>query len=339
MSPGLQAHTRKITYVYDDQPLVSIVIPNKDHKEDLKTCIDSIRRLAGDTPYEILVVENNSTSQEIFSYYKELTAQSQPAVQGQPNAQPQSDPAAQGQPNTHPQSDPDAKGQPHTQLQFDADAQVRILTYEGAFNYSKINNFAARQARGEYLLFLNNDTELITPGCLTELLNYARRPDVGAVGAQLFYGDDTVQHAGVILGYGGVAGHAFEGTPRSEAEKITHLTCARAYGAVTAACMMVRRSLFESLGGFDEALGVAYNDIDLCLRIGQAGKKVICTPYAQLFHYESQTRGLELTDEKARRVRRETELFLARWGALIKRGDPCYNPNLTLEAPDFSLRR
>ena len=289
---GMQPYTRRITYIYGNEPLVSIIIPNKDHKEDLEKCIDSIRRFGGYSQYEIIIVENNSTSREIMEYYEEL----------------------------------------------EKHGDVKITVYKGEFNYSKINNFALGCARGEYLLFLNNDTEMITEGCIKAMVNYARQQDVGAVGALLLYGDDTIQHAGVVLGYGGIAGHAFEGMPLEQAKKILPVISARSYSAVTAACMMVRRSLFEKLGGFDEALGVAYNDIDLCLRIGEAKKKVIYTPYACLRHYESKTRGLELTDEKAERIRKETEIFQDRWEKILRDGDPHYNPNLTLEKPDFSLK-
>lgn len=294
VSAGLQPWTRRITYALPEQPpMVSVLIPNRDHRKELRACIDSIRRFAGYEPYEILVLENNSTAPEILSYYEELQKEK----------------------------------------------DVRILTCEGAFNYSRVNNLGAEEARGEYLLFLNNDTEMTAPGCMRELMNYAQLPEVGAVGAQMFYGDDTIQHAGVVLGYGGMAGHAFEGLERSEAMKRDEIICARCCSAVTAACMMVRRSVFEQAGGFDEAFGVAYNDIDLCLRIGRLGKRIVYTPYAQLYHYESQTRGLELTDEKAERVRRESGLFRERWKEELENGDPCYNPNLTLEKADYSLRR
>lgn len=274
------------------RPLVSILIPNKDHKEDLEKCIASIRRYGGYAPYEIVILENNSVSPEIFSFYEELKSEK----------------------------------------------DVRVIRYEGDFNFSKINNFGARQAKGEYLLFLNNDTEMTSEGCIREMMNYAALPEAGAVGALLFYGDDTVQHAGVVIGYGGLAGHAFEGRERQKAMQTQEIACARCCSAVTAACMMVQRSLFEALGGFEERLGVAYNDIDLCLRIGKAGKKVIYTPHAQLYHYESRTRGLELTNEKAARIRRETAFFQERWKELLESGDPYYNPNLTLEKPDFSLK-
>lgn len=291
-SEGIMPWSRKITYVHETEPLVSILIPNKDHPEDLERCIASIRKFAGYGRYEILIIENNSTTAEIKALYETLEKQE----------------------------------------------DVRVITYDGTFNYAKINNFGQKQAKGEYLLFLNNDTEMCADGCILEMMNYARCMDVGAVGARMYYGDGCIQHAGVVLGYGGIAGHAFEGLKPGEASRIREIICARTCSAVTAACMMVRRSLFEELGGFDEALGVAYNDIDLCLRIGAAGKKVLYTPFAELFHYESRTRGMELTKEKAERIRKETEYFKQRWHALLEQGDPCYNPNLTLEKSDFSLR-
>ena len=293
VTAGIQPWTRKITYVLPEQsPLVSILIPNKDHREDLEKCINSIRQFSGYEPYEILILENNSSTQEIRSYYEEL------------------------------QKEPD----------------IRVIFCGGAFNYSSVNNQGVAQAKGAYLLFLNNDTEMLKPDCIRELMNYALLPEVGAVGAQMFYGDDTIQHAGVVLGYGGLAGHAFEGLERQKTSAHDEIICPRCCSAVTAACMMVRRIVFEQAGGFDEAFGVAYNDIDLCLRIGKLGKQIIYTPYAQLYHYESQTRGLELTDEKAERIRRESALFRSRWGDLLAQGDPFYNPNLTLEKADYSLK-
>ncbi len=293
VTEGPQPWTRKVTYALPQtRPLVSILIPNKDHQEDLEKCIRSIRQFGGYGPYEILILENNSSTPEIHSYYKKL------------------------------QKEPD----------------IRVLSCEGAFNYARVNNQGAAQAKGDYLLFLNNDTEMAKPDCILELMKYALLPEVGAVGAQLFYGDDTIQHAGVVLGYGGLAGHAFEGLARQKTTEHNEIICPRCCSAVTAACMMVRRSVFEQAGGFDEAFGVAYNDIDLCLRIRKLGKQIIYTPYAQLYHYESQTRGLELTDEKAERIRRESALFHNRWGGLLSQGDPFYNPNLTLEKADYSLK-
>lgn len=220
-----------------------------------------------------------------------------------------------------------------------ARGNVRVLRWEGDFDYARINNFGAEYAAGEYLLFLNNDTEMRSEGCVSELLGYAMCADVGAVGARLCYPDGSIQHAGVILGYGGVAGHAFEGLGREKQRLVPWIAAARQYSAVTAACMMVRKDLFLSLGGFCRELKVAYNDVDLCLRIRARGKKVIYDPYAVLLHDESQTRGMELTREKAERVRREADVFCGRWRELLQAGDPCYNRNLTLDKADFSCRR
>ncbi len=220
-----------------------------------------------------------------------------------------------------------------------APGRVRVIPWEGAFDFAKINNFGARAAKGDYLLFLNNDTEMKADGCVRALLNYGMQDDVGAVGAHMDFPDGTLQHAGIIVGYGGVAGHAFEGFDEARQRQVPWIWAARQYSAVTAACMLVKKETFLALGGFCAELGVAYNDVDLCLRIRESGKKVVYTPDARLTHRESQTRGYETTGEKARRVRRETAYFCARWGDRIRAGDPCYNPNLTLEKPDFSIRR
>lgn len=219
------------------------------------------------------------------------------------------------------------------------DSRVRVMVWQGSFQYSKMNNDAAREAKGEYLLFLNNDTKVKRPGCLAEMMNVGRCPDVGAVGAGLYYGDHTIQHAGVVIGYGGVAGHAFEGMPEEQYKKLPFASAHRQVSAVTAACMLVRREAFEAAGGFCEELKVAYNDVDLCLSIREKGWKVIYCPQAELYHYESQTRGLEMTTEKAKRVLGEQAFFQKKWQKQLKAGDSCYNPNLTLESSDFSLKR
>lgn len=219
------------------------------------------------------------------------------------------------------------------------DPRVRILLWEEAFNYSAINNFAADQASGDYLLFLNNDTKVKCPGCIREMLMQCMGERVGAVGARLVYADGTIQHAGVVLGYGGIAGHAFEGMKDTEYEKTWYATVVRRMAAVTAACMLVKKAAFDEAGGFTEELGVAYNDIDLCMKLSRAGWQILYDPFAQLYHYESQTRGLELSAEKAQRVRREADLFVRTWKEELDRGDLFYHPNLTLEKADFSLKR
>ncbi len=220
-----------------------------------------------------------------------------------------------------------------------ADSRVRVITWQGAFQYSKINNDAARQARGDYLLFLNNDTKVKQSRFLAELMNIGRRPDVGAVGARLSYGDGSIQHGGVILGYGGIAGHAFEGMSGEQYEKLPFVPALRQAAAVTAACMLAKRKAFEMAGGFCEELKVAYNDVDLCLSMREKGWKVLYCPQAQMYHYESQTRGLEMTKEKAQRVLAEQKIFQKRWQKQLEKGDPYYNPNLTLECANFSLKR
>ncbi|MDO4523095.1 MAG: glycosyltransferase family 2 protein [Eubacteriales bacterium] len=278
----------------EKEPLLSVIIPNKDHISDLRNCIESVIALGGYGALELLIVENNSCEEQTFAYYRELE-------------------------NTHP--------------------CVRILHWKKGFNYSAINNFAAQEAGGRYLLFLNNDTMMQTEGALSALMKLGRQGDVGAVGARLLYADKTIQHAGVVLGFGGIAGHAFEGKALSEYEKVPFARAVRQMSAVTAACMLVRRDVFFAVGGFDEALAVAYNDIDLCMKIRAYGKKVLYCPQAQLYHLESGTRGLEMTEEKAKRLRKETEIFCIRWQQAIAAGDPFYNPNLTLDQADYTLRR
>lgn len=216
---------------------------------------------------------------------------------------------------------------------------VRVLKYDAPFNYSAINNLAAREARGELLAFLNNDLEVITPEWLSEMASHALRSEVGAVGAKLYYPDDRVQHAGIVLGMGG---HGIAGTPHQGLERTSLGYFGKAgllqdFSAVTAACLVMRRSVFEAVGGFDaENLPVAYNDIDLCLRVGEQGLRIVWTPYAELYHYESATRGPEDTPEKKARFQREVAYMKQRWSSLLAR-DPFYSPNLTLEADTMAL--
>ena len=288
-SPGLY-HTR---YIWPEEPLVSILIPNKDHVDDLSKCINSIVGRSSYMNYEIIVIENNSTEDETFEYYHEL----------------------------------------------EENPRVRIIHYEGKFNYSSINNLGAAEAKGDYLLLLNNDTEVISENWMEELLGYCMRPDVGAVGARLYYEDDTVQHAGVIIGFGSIAGHAFVQQPRKNTGYCHRIICAQDYTAVTAACMMIRRDVFEEVGGFSTDLAVAFNDVDLCLKIRDAGYLIVYNPYCELYHYESKSRGLEDTPEKIERFGTEIATLEKHWPGVFQTPDPYYNPNLTLESQDFSLKR
>ena len=216
---------------------------------------------------------------------------------------------------------------------------IRVVTWKGGFNYSAINNYAVREAaNGEYILLLNNDTEVITPSWIEEMLMYVQRQDVGAAGAKLCYPDDTIQHAGVILGKGGIAGHAYQWEKRSEVGYMGRLSYAQDMTAVTAACMMVRRDVWDEVGGMDEEFTVAFNDVDLCMKIRRAGHLIVWTPFAELYHYESLSRGKDDTPEKQARFDSEVEMFRRKWGAELTAGDPYYNPNLTLAKSDFSLR-
>ena len=216
--------------------------------------------------------------------------------------------------------------------------RVRLIRYEKKFNFSSLNNFAVRRIRSDYLLFLNNDTEVVTPEWLEELLGPGQRSDVGAVGCLLCYGNDTVQHGGVIVGIGGVAGHAHKHFFCSENGYFGRLKVVQNLSAVTAACMLVRKSLFDQVGGFTEELSHAFNDVDLCLKMREKGYLIVYTPFARLYHHESISRGFENSSGKRERFVRELRYMKDRWHDVLQQGDPYYNPNLTLMREDFSLK-
>ena len=283
----------QIKYPINGEPLISIVIPNKDHVEDLRRCITSIEKKSTWKNYEIVVVENNSVEQSIRDYYKEL----------------------------------------------ESDPKVKIVTYEGGFNYSRINNVGVKETKGEYLLFLNNDTEVISPDWMEQLLMYAQRKDVGAVGAKLYYADNTIQHAGVVIGLGAhrSAGHTHYKMPREHLGYMGRLCYAQDVTAVTGACLMVKKSIYEEVNGLDESFTISLNDVDLCLKIREKGYLNIFTPFAELYHYESKTRGME-EGEKLRRYERECAHFRDKWKEQLDAGDPYYNPNFSLDYSDFTLR-
>ena len=219
--------------------------------------------------------------------------------------------------------------------------EVRVVTWqgEGGFNYSALNNFGARYATGEYFLLLNNDIEVISPDWIEGMLGYCQREDVGAVGAKLYYPDGTVQHCGVVVGLGGFAGHVETSRRKSDAGYFGRLKTVQDISAVTAACMMVDRSVFEAVGGLSEDFAVAMNDIDFCLKIRALGKRIVLNPCVELTHYESKSRGYEVGSEKQARFRREVEHFRNKWAEVLEKGDPYYNPNLTLMYGDCRLRR
>jgi O-antigen biosynthesis protein len=217
------------------------------------------------------------------------------------------------------------------------DKILRFLRYDVPFNYAAINNFAVRHCDSPYLLFLNNDTEVTNAEWLTSMLEFAQHKAIGAVGAKLLYPDGTIQHAGVILGIGGIAGHSHRYMAEHSPGYFGQLNVTRNYSAVTAACLLTRREVFETVGGFNEDLAVAFNDVDFCLEVRRAGYRIVYTPYARLYHYESASRGSDTTIENAGRFRAEIAYMLAKWGTVLQH-DPCYNPNLTLCREDFSLK-
>lgn len=284
----------KIRYQILGSPKISIVIANKDHKEDLKRCITSIFEKSTYENYEIIIVENNSNQQEIFDYYDELKE----------------------------------------------NERIKVLTFEGDFNYSAVNNLGAANAEGEYILLLNNDTQVITVNWMEELLMYAQREDVGAVGAKLYYGDKTIQHAGVVLGLGAhrTAGHSHYKQHRDNLGYMGRLCYAQNVSAVTGACLLVKKTLFEEVGGLDESFAVSLNDVDFCLKLREKGYLNVFTPFAELYHFESISRGLDDNGEKAQRYNKESEQFRTKWKDVLAAGDPYYNINFSLDRSDFALK-
>jgi GT2 family glycosyltransferase len=212
-----------------------------------------------------------------------------------------------------------------------------VLRYDIPFNYSKINNYAVAKSTGEYLLLLNNDTEALSEGWIEAMVEQAQRPSIGAVGALLLYPDDTIQHAGVVIGMLGLAGHGHKNLPATHPGYVGLLRSVQNYSAVTGACLMTRRSVFDEVGGLDESLAIAFNDVDLCLKMCQAGYRNVFLPHVRLYHHESRSRGTEDTSEKKSRFKNEINLMRSRWSAYIA-NDPCFNPNLTLTTEDFGLR-
>ncbi len=293
MEDGISLGQYHARHIVKGNPLVSIVIPNKDHIRDLDKCLKSIVKNTYEN-YEVIVVENNSTEDETFEYYKNIT---------------------------------------------DVCPKARVITWEHEFNFSKINNFGVKETKGEYLLFLNNDIEAINDDWLDRMLGFCQREDVGIVGAQLLYPDGIIQHAGVIIGFGEIAGHAFVGLHPDECKAFGRAMLTQDYSAVTAACLLTTREIFDKVGGFDEEFKVAFNDIDFCLRVRALDKKVVYNSFAALTHYESKSRGAEDTAEKKQRFADEIRMFQERWADILAEGDPYYNVNLALDRADFAIRQ
>lgn len=216
--------------------------------------------------------------------------------------------------------------------------RIRIVYWEDEFNYSAINNYGVIHSKGEFILLLNNDVEVISRDWLEEMISHCQRPNVGIVGAKLYYPDHTIQHAGVIIGIGGVAGNVFAGMPGKYTGYFHKASIQQDLSAVTAACLMVKRSVYNEVGGLEERLKVAFNDVDFCLKVREKGYLVVYDPYVELYHYESKTRGTEDTREKVRRFQSEIEYMRSHWTGILKDGDPMYNPNLTISKWDYTLK-
>ena len=284
----------QLHYELTGHPLITVMIPNKDHTDDLDRCLTSLYKNAGYDNFEVLVIENNSTDPETERYYAQIPQKF---------------------------------------------ANCRVVRYQGKFNFSAINNFGAQFANGEQLLLLNNDIEVTSKDFLRELLSYSQRPDVGAVGAKLIYPDNEIQHAGVIMGINGSAGHSHKGHPADAVGDMYRLVTTQDFMAVTGACLMTKTALYREMGGLDEEkFAVAYNDVDYCLKLWKKGLLNVYTPLAQAIHYESRSRGLDTLSENAKRYEREKANFYEKYQPYIDNYDPYYNPHFTNKVENFSLR-
>lgn len=300
-----------VRYPVQGEPLVSVVIPNKDETESLAACIAAVEK-SGYRNFEIIVAENNSCA-ATFDYYRSIA----PAERV-------------------------ADGVRCMEGTLSGGQRIAVAVWEEGFHYSKLNNFGVRFAKGAYLLLLNNDVEMKSESWMAELLGTCQRSEVGVVGTKLYYPDDTVQHAGIVVGIGGnargVAQNMFIGLPRARSGYLHKASLTMDYSAVTAACMMVKRDVYERAGGFTEELAVAFNDVDFCLKVRRLGLLVVYQPRAWGYHFESKSRGSEDSPEKAARFQREIEYMRNHWMEILKNGDPYYNPNFSTTYPNYSLR-
>lgn len=283
----------RVEYEMDEEPLVSIIIPNYEHVDVLKTCIDSLYEVNTYSNIEIIIVENNSKKQETFDYYESLKKEHD---------------------------------------------NIKVVTWNDEFNYSAINNFGVKHARGEYILLLNNDTEVIGENALKEMVSNCMREEVGIVGAKLLYADDTIQHAGVVIGFDGYAGHVFTGLMSSyEYGYMMRAAVSSDYSAVTAACLMTKKSIWNEAGGLDEQFKVACNDVDYCLKVRDLNKLVVYDAFSLWYHYESKSRGYEDSPEKKARYEDEVNRWAKKWNKYLPNNDPYYNKNFDIEKGPFRL--
>lgn len=292
---GIFPSTYRVRWKIQGNPKVSILIPNKDHTEDLEQCLSSLYQRTTYKNFEVIVIENNSTDQKTFAYYETAKEKYE---------------------------------------------NLQVVYYPDGFNFSAINNFGRKAASGEYLLLLNNDVEIPAGSeeWLTELVRQCARPNGAAVcGAMLYYPDGTIQHAGIVTGLGGYAGHSHKYRRKGGSGYMFRLATVQDFSAVTGACLLVRSDVYDEMGGLDEKFSVAFNDVDFCLRVRDAGYRIVWTPYAELIHHESISRGLDEKDEakKKRFAGEQQRLYQVhtREGIL---NDPYYNPSLTKDREDFS---
>ena len=271
-------------FTLKEEPLVSILIPNKDHTDDLDVCLNSFFERADYQNYEFIIIENNSVLPETFAYYEKIEKEHD---------------------------------------------NVKVVYWEAGFNYSAINNFGFKFAKGDYIMLLNNDVELITPDIFQSMLGFCMRPEVGIVGAKLLYNDHTVQHAGVLVGAGGLADHVFKGIHEDDPGYMGRAISSQDVSAVTAACLLVKRSVYEEVGGLEDEFQVAFNDVDFCLKVRKAGYLIVYDADVKLFHYESKSRGMEDTTERFIRFGNEMMLLNSKWDILSTFVDPYYNPNFS----------
>lgn len=290
---GASLGTYRIKYEFEGNPKVSIIIPNKDEKETLEKCLNAILQKTTYNNYEIIIVENNSETDEIFEYYKEL----------------------------------------------EKNKKINVVTYKGnGFNYSALINLGVEHSSGEFILQLNNDVEIESKDWLEDMLGFCSREDVGAVGIKLFYPDNTIQHAGIVFGVDRVATHLFRGLPRHIPGYFARESSIQDFSAVTGACLMTKKSVYEQVGGMDENMPVAFNDLDLCLKIREKEKLIVYDPFVTGIHYESKTRGYENTPEKIARFEKEIVKFQNKWHKIYETGDPYYNKNFSLNSCNYDIR-
>ena len=271
-------------FTLKEEPLVSILIPNKDHTDDLDVCLNSFFERADYQNYEFIIIENNSVLPETFAYYEKIEKEHD---------------------------------------------NVKVVYWEAGFNYSAINNFGFKFAKGDYIMLLNNDVELITPDIFQSMLGFCMRPEVGIVGAKLLYNDHTVQHAGVLVGAGGLPDQVCKGLQADEPGYMGRAISSQDVSAVTAACLLVKRSVYEEVGGLEDEFQVAFNDVDFCLKVRKAGYLIVYDADVKLFHYESKSRGMEDTTERFIRFGNEMMLLNSKWDILSTFVDPYYNPNFS----------